>query len=297
MADEAEGDRLKAGVTKAAIQKRDGWGRSAPPRLRKPQARHDAPFVRTTRAGAVVPPRKRREGNGMARYDLCVGLGQHCESTYQIRRITGQRHAHFFDWLEIDLEFVQKAIETDFRGLLLPGRMALTTDGPGALDLDAGIAFHHEFTARPGADLTVADVEDQLPAVREKMAFLATRWRELAASRARVLYVRQNTKDVESVADVCLLRDTIADRYPGHDFAILWLCRSLPEDVHKLPMGIAYREVGLVPGRWQGDDAAWDAVFGSLSDDELWPPRRRAGCRAGRTTRDRSRGPKTWSMT
>jgi len=210
----------------------------------------------------------------MARHDLCVGLGQHCESTYQIRRITGQENAHFFDWLEIDLVFVQQAIETDFRGLLRPGRMALTTDGQGAVDLDAGIEFYHEFTARPGAELTVADVEEQLPVVQEKMAFLATRWREMVTSQARVLYVRQDANGVESVADLRLLRDTIADRYPGHDFAILWLRRSAPEDVEKLPAGTAFREVGLVPGRWQGDDAAWDALFGSLPDDELWPPRR-----------------------
>jgi hypothetical protein len=210
----------------------------------------------------------------MAPHDLCVGLGQHCESTYQIRRITVQESAYFFDWLEIDLEFVQKAIETDFQGLLRSGRMALTSDGGGAVDLDAGIEFYHEFTPRPDADLTVADVEEQLPAVREKLAFLASRWREMVTSPARVLYVRQDANGVESVDDLCRLRDTIADRYPGHEFAILWLRRSVPEGVGKLPPGIAFREVGLIPGRWQGDDEAWDALFESLPDDELWPRHR-----------------------
>jgi Putative papain-like cysteine peptidase (DUF1796) len=210
----------------------------------------------------------------MARHEFCLGLGQHCESTYQIRRITGQESAHFFDWLEIDLEFVQQAIETDFRGLLKPGRMTLTTDGAGAVDLDAGIEFYHEFAARPDADLTLADVEAQLPGVREKLAFLASRWREMVTSSARVLYVRQDANGVETVADICRLQDTLTDRYPGHEFAILWLGRAEPASVDKLPPGIAFREVGLVPGRWQGDDAAWDALFGSLPDDELWPRHR-----------------------
>lgn len=38
-----------------------------------------------------------------AMYDVCAGLGYHCESTYQPRRITGQDRAHFFDWLDLDL--------------------------------------------------------------------------------------------------------------------------------------------------------------------------------------------------
>ncbi|MFD8435761.1 hypothetical protein ACFV2I_11770 [Streptomyces microflavus] len=40
-------------------------------------------------------------------YDVCVGLGYHCESTYQLRRITGVGRAHFFDWLDLDLVAVR----------------------------------------------------------------------------------------------------------------------------------------------------------------------------------------------
>ncbi|MEU3982448.1 DUF1796 family putative cysteine peptidase [Streptomyces sp. NPDC026672] len=206
-----------------------------------------------------------------APFDLCVGLGQHCESTYQIRRITGQETAYFFDWLEIDLVFVRQALDTDFRGLLKPGRMALTTDGGGAIDLDAGIEFYHEFHARPGAELTLADIEEQLPAVREKLEFLADRWRELAASSARVLYVRQDANGVETVADLELLQSTLRERCPGNDFAILWLRRTAPENLDKLPPGVVCREIPLLEGRWQGDDRAWDELFASLPVAELWP--------------------------
>ncbi|MFJ4923705.1 DUF1796 family putative cysteine peptidase [Streptomyces sp. NPDC088725] len=213
-------------------------------------------------------------------YDLCIGLGQHCESTFQIRRITGQESAHFFDWLEIDLEFVRVAIETDFRDVLRPGKISLTTDGGGALDFGAGIEFYHEFTAEADGDLTLADIESQLPAVREKYAFLATRWQEMASSSARVLYIRQDANGVESVSDICQLQDTIATRYPGHDFALLWLRRSVPDDLDALPPGIAFREVALAPGRWQGDDEAWDGLFNSLPAETLWPHHRTpdSGC-------------------
>ena len=204
-------------------------------------------------------------------FDLCVGLGQHCESTYQIRRITGQETAQFFDWLEIDLVFVRQALETNFRGLLKPGRMALTTDGQGAIDLDAGIEFYHEFHAHPDAELTLADIEEQLPAVRKKLEFLADRWRDLVASPARVLYVRQDANGVETAADLERLQTTLRERYPGHDFAILWLRRTVPEDLDKLPKAVACREIPLLEGRWQGDDRAWDELFATLPVDELWP--------------------------
>lgn len=200
----------------------------------------------------------------MRSFDVCVGLGQHCESTYQLRRILGQQSAQFFDWLEIDLVFVRDAIATDFADVLRPGRLALTTDGAGALDFGAGIEFYHEFTARDGAVLTVADIEAQRPAVREKYDFLARRWRELTASPQRVLYVRQDANGVEKVEDIRELRDLIADRYPGHDFAILWLGRTPPADLDTLPPDITFREIPLLPGRWQGDDDAWDAVFDVL---------------------------------
>jgi hypothetical protein len=207
----------------------------------------------------------------MRSFDLCVGLGQHCESTYQIRRILGQESAHFFDWLEIDLVSVRDAIATDFADVLHPGKLSLTTDGTGALDLGAGIEFYHEFHAQEGKDLTLDDIEVQLSTVREKYAFLADRWREMTASSARVLYVRQDANGVEKVADIRELRDTIADRYPGHDFAILWLGRTPPADLDHPPPGVAFREVPLLPDRWQGDDDAWDALFADLPMDQLWP--------------------------
>ena len=210
-------------------------------------------------------------------HDLCIGLGQECESTFQIRRITGEEGAHFFDWLYMDLEFVTTAIATDFRDVLRPGKISLSTDGLAALDSGAGIKFYHEFTAEADGDLTLADIERQLPAVRKKYAFLATRWREMATSSARVLYVRQDTNDIELVSEICQLRDTIADRYPGHDFALLWLRPSVPPDLDALPPGIAFRELKLAPGRWQGDDDAWDAVFDSLPVDTLWPDHRTSG--------------------
>ncbi|EWM18767.1 DUF1796 family putative cysteine peptidase [Kutzneria sp. 744] len=206
----------------------------------------------------------------MRSFDLCVGLGQHCESTYQIRRILGQDGAHFFDWLEIDLVYVRNAIATDFGEVLRSGRMALTSDGDGALDLHAGMEFYHEFHAEEGQPLTVADIEAQLPKAQEKFAFLAERWREMTASSARVLYVRQDANGVEKVADIVELRDLIATRYPGHDFAILWLGRTPPADLDQLPPGIAFREVPLLPGRWQGDDEAWDALFADLPLEQLW---------------------------
>ncbi|WP_394939314.1 DUF1796 family putative cysteine peptidase [Psychromicrobium sp. YIM B11713] len=206
----------------------------------------------------------------MALHDLCVGLGQHCESSYQIRRITGQQQAHFFDWTGVTLDNVIRIIDADFPVLLRSGRVVPKPDGRGARDLDTWLSYIHDFIPQPGATLTLDDVEEQLPKVREKFIFLAERWRAMAASDARVLYIRQDPEGIENVTDLRRLQETIARRFPGHRFAILWLRREAPEHVEELPPGIAYREVPLLPGRWEGDDAAWDELFASLPERTLW---------------------------
>ncbi|RKN05350.1 papain-like cysteine peptidase [Streptomyces radicis] len=207
-----------------------------------------------------------------APFDACVGLGYHCESTYQIRRITGEERAHVFDWLDLDLDAVIDAIAHDFRTVLGEGGPAVAPDGSHVVDRRARIRFYHDFHPGPSGTLDAADVQRQLPGVRGKFAFLADRWRELAASRRRVLYVHQDIYDEATPADLARLREAIATRHPGHRFAVLWLRRARDPEGPP-PPGVVGARVGLREGRWQGDDAAWDRAFAALDARALWPAR------------------------
>ncbi|MFD3869238.1 papain-like cysteine peptidase [Streptomyces sp. NPDC058623] len=198
-------------------------------------------------------------------YDVCVGLGYHCESTYQIRRITGDDRAHFFDWLDLDFESVLRTLATDFREVLRPGLTEPFSNGTCALDTGSRIRFFHDFHARPDAPLTAEDIADQVAGVRAKFQHLAARWRELTASRAHVLYVHHDAFDELEAADLARLHTLLRERHPGHRFSLLWLRRTPPGDTAALPPGVRWDTVAERPGRWQGDDAQWDAAFAALA--------------------------------
>ncbi|WP_329071132.1 DUF1796 family putative cysteine peptidase [Streptomyces sp. NBC_01429] len=212
-------------------------------------------------------------------YDSCVGLGYHCESTHQIRRITGNDRAHFFDWLDLEFESVVETIAGDFAHVLRPGMVEPFGDGHCALDRGSDIRFFHDFRPSSGATLTAPDIERQLAGVRAKFQALADRWRTLAGSSARVLYVHHDAFDELAAADLRRLRLTLATAHPGHRFDLLWLRRTPPSDAAGLGPGIRWGTVAALPGRWQGDDAAWDAAFQGV---------RFAGPRPRTTANDRS---------
>ena len=199
-------------------------------------------------------------------YDVCVGLGYHCESTYQIRRITGDDRAHFFDWLDLDFASVLDTLATDFREVLRPGLTEPFSNGTCALDTGSRIRFFHDFHARGDGPLTAEDIAGQFTAVRAKFKHLAARWRDLAASRAHVLYVHHDAFDELEAADLARLHTLLRDRHPGHRFSLLWLRRTPPDGTADLPPGVRWGTVAERPGRWEGDDAQWDAAFAALAD-------------------------------
>ncbi|MGW6745661.1 papain-like cysteine peptidase [Streptomyces sp. NPDC055025] len=194
-------------------------------------------------------------------YDRLVGLGYHCESTYQIRRITGDDRAHFFDWLDLDFESVVETIATDFANVLRPGMVEPFSDGLCALDRGSDIRFFHDFHPASGSTLSSQDIHGQLGSVRAKFAALADRWRTLAGSPARVLYIHNDAFDELAAADLRRLRLSIATAHPGHRFDLLWLRRTPPPDADTLGPGIGWGTVAAAPGRWQGDDAQWDTAL------------------------------------
>ncbi|MEV0774364.1 DUF1796 family putative cysteine peptidase [Streptomyces sp. NPDC050433] len=215
----------------------------------------------------------------MDAYDVCVGLGYHCESTYQIRRITGNESAHFFDWLDLDLDSVVETIADDFANVLRPGLVEPFSDGLCALDRGSDIRFFHDFRPAYGHLVTQDDIDGQLDRVRAKFGALAERWRALARSPAQVLYVHHDAFDECVARDLRRLRHVIATAHPEQRFSLLWLRRTPPADAADLGPGISWGVVAAAPGRWEGDDAQWDQVFSALpmSPDPLRPtPRPRS---------------------
>lgn len=220
----------------------------------------------TAQSNPAVPARGVDQEARDDAYDVCVGLGYHCETTYQLRRITGNDSAHFFDWLDLELESVVEAISDDFAHVLRPGQVEPFSDGLCALDRGTDIRFFHDFRPADGRLLTQGDIDRQLDAVRAKFTALAERWRALAASPAHVLYVHHDAFDESTARDLNRLRQVIATAHPGQRFSLLWLRRTPPADPAVLSPGITWGTVAEArdPDRWEGDDAQWDKAFSAV---------------------------------
>jgi hypothetical protein len=200
----------------------------------------------------------------MAEFDVCVSLGRHCESTYQVRRITGTSAPTS----STDCSAVAGALDGDFAGVLQPGSLIPDDEGRCAWDRQSGIRFYHDFLASdPRSGLTEADIAAQFPRVREKFHHLADRWRELAESPRRVLFVHHDAlaEADAALAAVARLHAVLGRSRPPDRFRLLWLRPSPPADAAALPDGVAWSAISPLPGRWQGDDTQWDALFATLA--------------------------------
>jgi hypothetical protein len=176
----------------------------------------------------------------MTRY---VGLGRHCESTFQLRRITADERANYFDWLDLDHHALVRVLEHDFEGFLRDGEVVPDDDGKCMLDQRSGVKYYHDFA--PGR---------RLSDVQAKFTFLADRWRAMEASSEPIVYVLQDALDEMTPADAARVESVLRARRAAFDFR--WLRRTPPP-----PTKLRWSVISEVPGRWQGNDVQWDLVL------------------------------------
>ena len=90
----------------------------------------------------------------------------------------------------------------------------------------------------------------------------AQRWRALAASDRRVLFIREHFWTGQPVRQADLLHDALRRAAPRLCFRLLYLTRP---DVHPLPPDrpdLLHRPLAPPdPPDWRGDNAAWQALF------------------------------------
>ncbi len=192
-----------------------------------------------------------------AGYDQIVSLGRACQPAYQLRRLTGVKAAHVFDWIITQDEGLIRWIETDLDGFFSRDRLVADQDGV-VIDEPTGTQFIHEFP--PGAELETAHSENV-----GRFAMLVERWRDLLASDQRILFVRQHGWGNDARAVALRLRETIAAQAPRLRFDLLYLTPDEQGD---------WGEPGIInrllrqpePYEWTGDDDAWREILG-------YPPR------------------------
>jgi hypothetical protein len=196
-------------------------------------------------------------------YDNYVSLGFNCEAAFQFRRLLGRDVAYFFNWLVTPLGSLVEVMRSDFAEVYRQDNLEVTNNPMMVLDRGSGMKFHSAFRKELGRDLSGPRFDALFVESRAKYAMLAQRFRDLAASPNRVLYVVK-TAEADATPRVVELRDLIAARYPAHDFAVVALQTG---DRHEADWGeprIFNRYLDrFAPTSRAGDghEPSWDRVF------------------------------------
>lgn len=152
-------------------------------------------------------------------YDNYVSLGHNCEGAFQFRRLLGRDVAYYFNWLVTPLDALVEVLRADFAGAYARDRIEPTQDPNMIFDAAYGMKYHSAFRKELGRNLEGPRFAEIHAESAAKYAMLADRFRELARSPNRVLYVVKTAHEAARDKSV-ELRDVLAARYPAHDFQI-----------------------------------------------------------------------------
>jgi len=215
-------------------------------------------------------------GQGEVMFDRYIPLGLDCEVIVQLRRLTGNKQAHVFDWQWVDHQAFIRILRTDFADYFQLPNLVLSEDRRHLLDTATNVEFHHLFPVAIDGTIVPQRIAREYPKVRERTEYLLRRWRETTSSQLTALYVRRDPYDDISDKKVVEMRDVLRECYPSHRFAVLLVrdaaapgAEDLGDDIAELADG-AY--VAGMPVRlprteyWQGDDATWDRLFPKMHE-------------------------------
>jgi hypothetical protein len=178
---------------------------------------------------------------------------------------------HIFDWMIAPLPAVCAYLESDFQGVFERADLELHEDGRKVRHRDLLTIHPHDF--RPGKDglYTEEIIDRQYAEARAKFEYLAERFRQHLRTPGPYLYV---FKEIRALDDVERLRKLLQARSPHHLFQLLLVDnRGAVNQVLNQLKGQAVK--GWLPGggdkpperRWEGDDAAWDAILNRFELD------------------------------
>lgn len=178
---------------------------------------------------------------------------------------------HIFDWMIAPFPAVCAYLERDFQGVFERADLELYEDGRKVRHRELLTIHPHDFRPGPDGLYTAALIDQQYPAGRAKFDYLAERFRRHLSTPGPYLYV---FKEIRALQDIQRLRDLLSARSDAHLFQLLLVDnRGAVNQVLNEMRGQAVK--GWLPGgcdkaldrRWEGDDAAWDAILSRFDLD------------------------------
>jgi hypothetical protein len=202
-------------------------------------------------------------------FDAYISLGDNCEPGLQFRRI-GYEESSIFRITVIDSDQLICLLKSDFKNLFLKENLKPASVDHMVIDQLTGVAFHSKLysTIDENSGLRVFrsdyDFDEVYRQEKKKVDYLVEKWRQLVASKKKVLYFRKRNyspgrEDAEAILQ------TFNDCYPGHDFLILYLQprdRAEPDWGHARLRNIYLDHLAPYDDAEAGADRkGWDRIF------------------------------------
>jgi hypothetical protein len=196
----------------------------------------------------------------ICRYERLISLGRHCRTAYQIRRLTGDETAFYFDWLRTPHSGLVQVLRSDFKGTFEKQNLVLTEGGTLVTDLSNGIGFRHIFSKLPEQNtIDPTAIDREYSTQHEKLNFLAARWHQ-AIRRHSILFVRQDTPSTAQAAE---LYDALLSQTGSNPIALLIVVPPSCELTVDHPCIFVERGDEFASGKkdWKGADEIWCQIL------------------------------------
>lgn len=188
--------------------------------------------------------------------------GVWCATAYQIRRVTANEEAYFFDWL-ITKGQAYDFLLKDNAEFLKHNGLQLIDDDLRLLDTYSGLAFQHEFKTIDGRILT-EQVPQQLKKASEKFIYMKEKLIYALKSSVRPVVVRANP-DIVTFNDACLEYEYLKQVFWQINERINFLVLStqlVQEFINERYAFLSLAELRVRDrDSWKGDNVSWDRAF------------------------------------
>lgn len=195
--------------------------------------------------------------------------GAWCGTAHQIRRVTGNCDAYFFDWL-VTLGHSYNFLLMDDQHFLQQGGWEIIADGIRLLDKYSGLSFQHEFKCD---DFKINErlVEEHLPKAHDKFTYLKRKLIKDLKAAARPVVIRADsniTTRNQAEDELQSLKAVFSEI--NKQTAFVLVSANLQDEL--LTSGHLFIKVENVPvsnsDAWKGDNLSWDRVF-LLAEEHL----------------------------
>lgn len=188
--------------------------------------------------------------------------GAWCATAHQIRRVTANEEAYFFDWLITKGQAYDFLLKDNAEFLKHSG-WQLIDDDLRLLDTYSGLAFQHEFKTINGRILT-EQVPQQLKKASEKFIYMKEKLIYALKSSVRPVVVRANP-DIVTLDDARLECESLKQVFWQLNERINFLVLStqlVQEFINERYAFLSLAELRVRDrDSWKGDNVSWDRAF------------------------------------